>query len=172
MRTRCIIIFFVIFGCKRNAEKEVYIKEQENFRIQIESTIPKDDSFFLYYLDEEVKGKPKFTEEKKLTEKVLGAEAFQKVSFKFPENTYPHQFRIDLGTNKDQEVIVIRSIKLHYKGQIISIENDVLDIFFIINKFIDLNAADGKLRFKKIANRKKPFIIAKPILLKKMELEF
>ena len=84
----------------------------------------------------------------------------------------PYNFRIDIGSNDNQKEIIIQSISIEYNNKNIIIDKESIHIFFDINEYIDYNKIDGRVSVVEVNGRKDPFIIAKPILLKKIEIEF
>lgn len=170
-KMRYLSIYLIFFGCTTKDKTNSIEIEQDIFKIHINAIVPEDDIFEVFYLDQNLSEKVRFTKDKKLREKIVGSKTIQKITFKLPNKIYPYQFRLDLGGNRNQQEIIIKSIELSYRNGSIIINSDLIRIFFIINQFIDLNDSNGKIKLKEISQSKDPFIIARPILLKKMEIE-
>ncbi len=174
-----MIILIVFTSCK-NTDKPIEenklghsLKEKvkdDIFKILINGVVKSDDIFEVFYTD--IDAKEGFTEAKKLKIVVKGDDSIQNIAFNLPEEVLPYNFRIDIGSNDNQKGIIIQSISIEYNNKNIIIDKDSIHIFFDINEYIDYNKIDGRVRVVEVNGRKDPFIIAKPILLKKIEIEF
>ncbi|APZ45329.1 hypothetical protein BW723_03000 [Polaribacter reichenbachii] len=168
---RYFIICLILLSCKPSNKKNTPKTELNNFEIHIDAIVPKDDFFEVFYLEENSNVQVNFSEEKKIKKKVNASKKVQRITFILPEKARLHQFRLDFGSNQFQKEIITKSITLSYMNNSILINSDLIKIFFRLNKFIHFNGVDGKMNLKIIANKKDPFVIAKPILIKKIELE-
>lgn len=166
-----VIVCLIFLSCKVETKKEIVKIEQNNFEIHIDAIVPIDDVFEIFYLNEDLSKEVKFSEKQKIRKNIIGSKIIQRITFKLPEHAQFYQFRVDLGNNKNQKEITIKSITLSNMNNSILINTDLIKIFFLLNKFIDLNDFNGKMKFKHIKQKKDPYIIAKPILIKKIELE-
>lgn len=166
-----IIIILFIFSCKPEFSKDVIEKKHNNFEICVDATVEIDDFFEVFYLNKKLTKKNQFTEKKKIKKKIVGSKKNQKILLRLPDSARFYQFRIDLGNNTKHQKVSIKSIKLSYMNNNILINADLIKTFFFLNKFIDINDSNGVVKIKSNANGKDPFIISKPILIKKIELD-
>ena len=118
MKTKFITILlvaFTLFSCKQEkkpADADVKKEEVSNvFQVVFELSVTKDDHFRIYYTED---GSINFNEEHCVWADIKGSPETQKVVFNLPENTIPTQIRWDLGVNKDQENMVLKSFKMSY----------------------------------------------------------
>lgn len=176
---KAVLIFLILlsFSCKDenkpktdsvNSTSEKAIKD-DVLTITLDVRIKEDDKFELFYVDDFTEGG--FTGDKRLATYIKPNNDFQTIEFKLPKDVFPYNFRIDLGdnVNKFETLVEIRSIKLQLNGNIIEIDSSIVDSFFQPNVFLQ-KTEHGYSR--KVVNGKyDPFLLAKPILIKKMELE-
>ncbi len=113
------LITSVFIGCKddgktsESTDLTKQIKVEEGVKVSLEAIIKKDDEIHLYYTEDgsiDFKNPP-------MTTKVVGNENAQIVTFNFPEEVFPNEVRLDMGTNLAQEPIILKSIKFEYKGK-------------------------------------------------------
>lgn len=124
----CISSLLMAISCK-NDEKAIDNKEQaistRELVFEIEGIFPKNDKFQLFYSNDN-----NFSEDKSLFVTVYGQSILQKIVFELPEGIKPQNFRLDLGSNADQQEISIKEISITYKGQSESfIDEEFLEIF-------------------------------------------
>lgn len=177
---RIVIIFLMLsaVGCKnknqstRDIEIQETIKEEvkrnNQFKVIMDVTVKEDDKFQLFYIDDSSEGT--FTPEKRVVFNLKGGDSPQKIQFTLPEKVLPYKFRLDLGENNIETIILINEIKLQYNNEKIVIDSLVLERFFQPNIYLQ-KTENGYLR-KIIEGRCDPFLLATPLLIKKMELEF
>lgn len=182
-----ILIFLVIliFSCKNDKKHDVedqkeiqQTEKQEVENVLIEDNVFiltmfvkvfEDDKFELYYVDDSIDGN--FNSKNRLAVYVVGSNEFQTIQFKLPENSLPYKFRIDLGDNgnKYETNIEIKSITLQLNGNTIELDHTTMDSFFQPNVY--LQKTDTGYSRKVVDGKYDPFLLAKPVLIKKMELE-
>lgn len=121
MKTKFITILlvaFTLFSCKqekKSADADVKKDEVSNvFQVVFELNVNIDDHFRIYYTED---GSINFNEEHCVWADIKGSPETQKVVFNLPENTIPTQIRWDLGVNKNQEDMVIKSFNMSYLGK-------------------------------------------------------
>jgi hypothetical protein len=135
MKTRIILsvllvaIFFT--GCKDEKSVdnlEVVTPEvvDESFKVTINATVKKDDTFSLYYTED---GSTDFKLEP-LWLAFKGNNAPQDIVFSLPKDVLPTQIRLDFGITKDQEPIVINSFKMSYYKKEFQIPGNQFFIYF------------------------------------------
>ena len=130
----------LLVSCKNNndANKEAVqkapkVKEKvsKEFRVSIKGKFSKEDSFQLYYIEDESET---YSEKKSIWAKVDPSDASQEVTFVIPNEIYPNNIRLDLGINKEQVSIDIEEIKLSYKkNQLVILGSEVKD-YFALNR--------------------------------------
>ncbi len=147
------------FSCKK--------KEENVFRVFIDIKVLEDDNFQVFYIDDLESG---YSEKNRKTIQVKGISEFQTIVFELPNNVLPKMFRIDLGENKKESPIEIKSVKLKHNDKVIEINDLVLDRFFKPNIYIE--KVDKAFLRQSIESRYDPFLSSTPLLNKKMELEF
>lgn len=152
-----------------NRSKEVVSKEDNILTLTMSFKVLEDDKFELYYIDDSIDGV--FNSEDRLAVYIKGNRDFQTIEFKLPEHSLPYMFRLDLGdnVNKYETPIEIRSVKLELNGNTIDIDDTIMDSFFQTNVY--LQKTNGGYLRKIVDGKYDPFLLAKPVLIKKMELE-
>lgn len=177
---KAVLIFMAIlsFSCKDKvnnketttieAPKEEVIKD-DVIKIILEVKIQEDDKIELFYVDDSPEGS--FSGDKRLASYIKGSEDFQLIEFKLPKDVIPYNFRIDLGDNgnKHETDVEVKSIKLQLNENTIEIDNTILDSFFQPNEF--LQKTDFGYSRHVVDGKYDPFVLSKPVLIKKMELE-
>jgi hypothetical protein len=123
MKTKIILslllvtVFFT--GCKddKSVESLDVIKPEvvdNSFKVTLKVIVKKNDDFALYFTED---GSTNFFDVKPIWQAVKGSETEQDITYTLPEEVYPTQFRFDLGMKQDQEDIVIKGVKMTYKGK-------------------------------------------------------
>lgn len=134
-----LLLTVFLFSCKnetKEQKQETVVKEEkkelndELFTITMNAVVKKDDSFQVYYKNEE---KDQFVEDKSLYNVFKGSEQAQDIQFVLPKGEAPNYLRFDFGINKEQPEILINSIKLDYLGQNFTINNKELANFISFN---------------------------------------
>ena len=150
MKTRIIlsILLVTVFftGCKNDKSVdslEVVTPEKvvdETFKVTINATVNKDDTFSLYYTEDGT------TDFKKaaLWMAFKGNNSPQDIVFTLPKDVLPTQLRLDFGITKDQEPIVINSFSMNYLNKEFKIPGNQFFILFdpdITKTVFDKNTA-------------------------------
>lgn len=86
----------------------------EAFIVTLDVTIKKDDDLSLYYTTD---GSIDFSKIAPIWQGVKGSNDSQKVVFTLPEDVKPTLLRLDFGMNKEQEDVVLKSVKMEYIGK-------------------------------------------------------
>lgn len=119
MKTRNIVlsvlIVFAFVSCKNETEKKANegskTELKETFDVSFNLTIPKDDTFQLFYTED---GSLNFGDDRSVKSVVKGSAAPQTVLFKLPADVFPNQIRLDFGDNPEQGSVVVNSMKAKY----------------------------------------------------------
>lgn len=141
----------------------------EGFAINVLVTAKTDDIFDMFYvldsLDE------KFAESKKIRKVIKGTGEQELISFLVNQENVL-KFRIDLGRNLDQKSIVIDRIDISCRGKNIMIPGNILEHFFIANRYLEFSEKSNTLNIERKGGAKTPFITSSALLNKKMKIEF
>ena len=136
-----VVAFIALFvSCKNKNESnkgtvqevlKVKEKVSKDFIVSIKGKFEKEDSFQLYFIEE---GSEPYSEKKSVWAKVDPSKDSQEVTFVIPNEIYPHNIRLDLGINSQQNTIDIEEITLNYKkNQLVVLGSEVKD-YFALNK--------------------------------------
>ncbi|WP_296315258.1 hypothetical protein [Winogradskyella sp. UBA3174] len=180
MKKIILMIIICLVSCKEEKslkleeldkfeKEEVIVKDEDVFKVVLSIKIKENDRLDLFYTGEFPDDE--FNEYERLGKDVKGSNEFQIIEFNLPEGVLPYKFRIDLGknSNRHQTQVDIEWINLEFNDNKINIKNLVLKSFFHPNIYLEQND-DGYLR-KTVADKFDPFIVSKPVLNKKIELE-
>lgn len=177
-KTLIILTIILCYSCKDESKnKEIQRVETPKtevvkdgvLKIILNVKVKEDDKFELYYIDDSPEGT--YSVDKRLAIYTKAADDFQAIEFKLPKEAFPYNFRIDLGDNENrfESDVEIKSINLILNENIIEIDNTLIDSFFQPNVYLQKtengysrNITEGKYD---------PFLTARPLLIKKMELE-
>jgi len=106
-------------GCRgENQElhsKDVGQKESQLDKIILDVVVNKDDNFSLYYTTD---GSIDFKQTNPIWVPVQGKKEVQQVTFELPEDVHLPQLRLDFGTNKEQEDIILKAVTIVYGQKI------------------------------------------------------
>ncbi|MDQ7959310.1 MULTISPECIES: hypothetical protein [Flavobacterium] len=134
-----LLLTVFLFSCKNETKEqnqEAVVKEEkkelneELFTITMNAVVKKDDTFQVFYKDEE---KGQFLEDHSVHTTFKGSDVAQDIQFVLPKGIVPNYLRFDFGVNKEQSEIVINSVKLDYLGQNFTINNKELANFISFN---------------------------------------
>ncbi len=106
------------------APKEVDLTNVFVFSIDV--IAPKTDNFSLFYTED---GSINFGN-KVIWSSVKGSQNEQRVQFLLPKNAFPTQFRLDLGTNHEQDEIIVKAISFKFNKKEKIIKGKELGVFF------------------------------------------
>lgn len=119
------LIFVTTFvSCKNNevSEKEsvstegsAEVKQDTVFTITLNATVLKDDSFQVYYKNDEM---GKYEEVNSLFTEFKGSDKPQDIVFRLPDGVIPDYIRMDFGVNKEQTEVKVNSFKMSYFGKV------------------------------------------------------
>lgn len=145
------------------------IGEADSFMITLSIIVKKKDMIEIFYLDS--KGdETKFSEEKKIKKSVEGSNDVQTLSFKLPIEALSNTFRIDLGNNKEQNIVSFKNIMFKNQQRELTIEGSEMEWFFTVNKYLKYKE-NGQYQIIERDGRSDPFIVSKAVLNKKLEIE-
>lgn len=110
-----ILFLFTLSSCKKEADKVEVNKNQEElketFDVTFNLVIPKDDTFKLYYCEDETLN---FGDDRSVMCVVKGSTAPQDLIFKLPANVLPVNVRLDFGDNAEQGDIIVNNMRFKY----------------------------------------------------------
>ena len=136
------------------------------YQVIINVVAKKNDTFQLLYT---LKPKTSFIPNKIISNTFKGTNKFQKVKFNFPQDLIPYNYRIDVGSNREQKSLKIKSISFRFKENEVYIPRHLIPKFFKQNEYISFNEKENtyNLSTKKNNNILKydPFFICTPELV-------
>lgn len=105
-----------LISCKKGEEKkpetgEVKKEYKENFNIQINATASKKDDFAFYYTEDNTVN---FKGENAIWGGIKGGNVDETINFELTEERIPTNIRLDFGLNKEQDSVVVKSIKVNF----------------------------------------------------------
>lgn len=181
-----LLLVVVVVSCKKKSgintvktngelivkidDSKVPLADDNRLKITLDILVHEDDLLDVFYTSDSI-DEP-FSDKKRINKKIKGSENYQTVIFPFPEDVMPYSFRIDLGDNvlKKETNIEIKTIKLKLNNKAIIINKEILDYFFIANDYLKKTDL-GYLRMVD-DNEFDPYLLASPVLLAKMKIEF
>lgn len=178
MKTLVLIFsIFLVLSCKNGNNTDIKsidspiktVVKDDILNITLHFKTSEDDAFELFFVDDHPD--TSFSESKKLVRNIKGSDTYQVVTFSLPEQVFPYHLRLDIGDNSTQQEtpVEIKSIRFQLNANTFEIDGAIMDSFFQPNAFLE-PSYNGYLR--QIRDGKyDPFLVAKPILIKKMELE-
>jgi hypothetical protein len=131
-------IFFLgfLFSCKNSEEKnpesttaEQEIPVKENFNVQITASSAKKDDFAVYFTEN---NSIDFKSEDAVWNGMKGSNGDENLYFELTEDRIPTNIRLDLGLNKDQDSVTIKTVKVNYLTK--SFQFNGSDFFTYFNK--------------------------------------
>jgi hypothetical protein len=155
MKTKSIVVLLfsvlLTLACKSDKKEENKAEapvdnSPKGFRVTLNVTVKKDDTFSLFYAEDDTADFKKAP----MWQEVKGSEMPQNVVYNLPEEVVPSQLRLDFGMNKDQAPIKIHSVKMEYYTKSFEIPGNQFYIYF--------NPDLSKTIFDKVAVTVSPII--------------
>ncbi|WP_159022156.1 hypothetical protein [Formosa sp. L2A11] len=166
-----LLCFFQLFSCKKKGEnsnlKQTTIDNV--FSVDLNIKILEDDKLQLFFIQDN--SESGFSFQKKVNVNVQGKDEFQVVSFKLPSNVIPIRFRLDLGDNRKESEVQIKSILIRLNNNVISVDNSTIQRLFNPNKYL-ITSDYISFERKIIGNDYDPYLLSTPLLNKKIEIDF
>lgn len=180
------ILLVSISSCKDNSAKKIdntesnkqeasnaTAKEPTQFSLTIRALVESDDLFEIFFIQE---NSASYTVNQMLSQEVKGSSQYQDVKFNMPSEYYPFNFRIDLGTNSQQNSIKIEECTLKYGTSKYVINGNQLHEYFVFNEGVEMlpDSITFRLKTFKEGNNDKydPFLMGNQnlneVLLKKL----
>lgn len=139
MKLKTIIVAFLVAlittSCKDESKKlpeQATEAEADNtFTVTLNAIVKKDDSFQLYYRSSQENN---FDEQNSIFVEFKGSEQPQNIVFTLPEDTVPDYLRLDFGTNKEQDEIIIKNFNVKYLGKDIEVNGQAFFDYFTPNE--------------------------------------
>lgn len=169
---RTVIFCFLIFlhsGCKNIDSNKKSEGEADAFIIDLSIIVKEKDVVEIFYLDSKDDG-IKFSEEKKIRKSIEGSDDVQTLSFELPIEALSNTFRIDLGNNRQQNMVRFESITLKSPKGELKLKESEMKWFFTINKYLKY-MGKGEYQIIEVDGRTDPFIVSKAVLNKRLEIE-
>lgn len=161
---KALLLSVLFISCKNENKEEQVIDSTkpkveilENFNVIIDASASKNDNFSMYFSED---GTGNFSEQNAVWRDVKGGGENQKILFDLTEEKIPTNIRLDFGLNKEQDSVVINSIKVNYYAN--SFEFKGSDFFLYFNKDeqfkYNINPSKGTLTlYKQDVEYKTPF---------------
>lgn len=115
----CICLFVSCKNENKPLDENAEVAEKKVidtlFTITLNTTIKKDDSFQIYY---RTASQPTYIETNSFFTEFKGSDKPQDIVFRMPDGIIPDYIRLDFGTNKDQDPIIINNFKMSYFGKV------------------------------------------------------
>lgn len=160
MKNNKIIFIFSVLAlifqsCKNDAKKTDIVEEQvelkETFDVSFNLNISKDDTFQLYYTED---NSLNFGDDRSVKSIIKGNEQNQDILFKLPADVLPTQIRLDFGNNNEQGDIVINSMKLKYLDNDFSVsfgsgKESVTHYFYLLDQQIKYDDTNSTIKLLK-----------------------
>lgn len=126
----CILLFLSLVSCKDNENSSGKESEKQEvaanvFKLTLNIVAKKKDDFCLLYTEN---GSLNFNDG--IWKGINGMDNEQAVEFSLPKDVFPTQLRLDLGKNKEQEDLVIKSIKFEFQGKVRELKGAEMGVFF------------------------------------------
>lgn len=125
------LIVLLIVSCKNDAKETVKDEQKlpETFNVSFNLTVKKDDTFQLYYTED---GTLNFGDALSVKSVIKGSDKPQEILFKLPVDVLPTNIRLDFGENKEQESIVVNSMKLKYFDKTFEAKENLVKKYFYL----------------------------------------
>ena len=144
-----LLLVFSLLACnnkkdKQKAQEEKAVKSlykvmgdslnhTDHFQVDIEALVKESDNFQLFYSEDYLLT---FSSENKLTTFVKDSTAYQTIRFDLDKDIFPERYRFDLGANRNQKEINIKSISIRYENKEVYIPRDSLGAYFVENEYL------------------------------------
>jgi hypothetical protein len=124
-----VCLLSLSIGCKdeKPAQEDIENSKEETFKVSLNLVISKDDSLQVFYT-EDLDGI--YEDQNSVWAVVKGSEQEQVATFDLPEDVIPSQLRIDLGQNRDQKEVAIKSFKMEYLGAKFEVKDTMFYQYF------------------------------------------
>ena len=175
-----LLALIVCFSCNDGKKKELVeptgakeakakIVKDDILKVTLDFKVSQDDKFELYYSENDIG--VNFGPNDRLAQYVKAADDYQTITFNLPKGIFPSNFRIDLGDNpiKNESPVEIMSIKIQWNDNVIDIDRSLISSFFQPNAYLQQSETGYERRV--LNDKYDPFLMVKPVLIKKMELE-
>lgn len=156
MRTKAIVAVCLLslsIGCKdeKPAQEDNKIIKEEIFKVSMNLIVPKDDSLQVFY-SEDLEGT--YEEKNSVWAVVKGSDQEQVANFDLPPDVVPAHLRIDLGQNRDQKEIAIKSFKMEYLGAKFEVKDTMFFQYFQPVNQIDWDRKNAVAKITSINGQK------------------
>ncbi|WP_165749401.1 alginate O-acetyltransferase AlgX-related protein [Cellulophaga sp. Z1A5H] len=113
--------------------KNLKTTTHNNLKVILSAKVLKDDMFQLFYEEEEKDG---FSHKKTVDVEISGKKDFQEITFMVPKIASLNRLRLDIGNNKNQNSIIIRSIRFSLDEQVIIYDVEAFNRLFKPNNYV------------------------------------
>ena len=149
-----IILFTVLLGltvgCNSKKEQDKSKDLNKLVKITLIATVEKNDSFQLFYKEEDNVTKL-YDENNSVWIDVVASDKPQEIQFLLPENVLPNYLRLDLGVTEIHKNIKINGLNISYLDKKVTMNSATFfDTYFIPNKCILLeDKGTGLIKLQK-----------------------
>ena len=154
-RNKLILLVFSLFlSCINNEKGEKQELEEgilrkikniahitDHFQVILKFKALENDHFQLFYTQDYILN---YTEEESISKGFLGKDEYQDIIFDLPKEILPVKYRLDLGSNDKQGIIIIESLTIRYEKNEIFIPENLITTYLVPNKCIEYNSTQNK----------------------------
>lgn len=145
------VVVLLVFSCKDEKKQDDLDKLPETFNVSFNLVVKKDDVFQLYFTQD---GTLNFGDASSVKSVVKGSDLPQEILFKLPVDVLPTNIRLDFGDNKDQENVVVNSMKLKYFDKVFNAnKNLVKNYFYMVDAQVKYDEKTSTVMIQKPANQ-------------------
>jgi hypothetical protein len=105
----------------------------EAMKLVVTARVPQDDTFQIFYMQRE---DDKFDTGNSVKTRIKGDKAFQDIRFQLPEIDRLKRLRFDIGSNPEQDTIVIKQIKFIKENEELVFNQEEFNLLFEPNIYI------------------------------------
>ncbi|WP_424004045.1 alginate O-acetyltransferase AlgX-related protein [Maribacter sp. IgM3_T14_3] len=113
--------------------KNLKTTTHNNLKVVLLAKVLQDDMFQLFYEEVEKDG---FSHKKTVDVEIIGNNKFQEITFMVPKIASLNRLRLDIGNNKNQNSIIIRSIRFSLDEQDIIYDVEAFNRLFKPNNYV------------------------------------
>lgn len=152
------------FSCNPKHKQVDYV-----FKIVLEVRVMNDDKFQLFYTEQ---NQTKFNDKNILKVNVKGFNEYQTIVFELPKKTFPNKLRIDVGENKMESPIEIKSCQLIWGENVLEMDHLSFNRFFKPNVYIIVQGRGDIYERRVMDNKYDPFFASTAFLEQYLKLKF
>lgn len=156
-----LVSCLLVSACRNGNENEMRVAI--SFKIQA----TENDRVDLYYSHSK---DSVFSEKRKMSETYEGG-SLQLIHFSLPLEKL-NSFRIDLSNNPLQKQCYLSELTITYNRKELEVTPELLPVFFTLNEYLSNTPETETFFISEVNGRKDPYLTAKPLLLKRIEIDY